>query len=152
MSTCSIVARLSPVTDYPTSSYLLPRALCGDLRFRDDNPHDDWDFLCDCQSNRPSRVETVPEILVRIYVDDTRPSLSKSGSLAGFSAMGGANAAAADASRLRAAYASAWWVLARRKKRAHAPVCCCFIALFVTARRGSGALRRFSPSGWRREA
>ena len=63
----------------PTPSYLLPRALCGDLRFRDDNPHDDWDFLLRLSKQQAARVETVPEILVKIYVDDTRPSLSKSG-------------------------------------------------------------------------
>lgn len=62
-----------------TSTYLLPRALCGDLRFRDDNPHDDWDFLLRLSKQRAVRVETVPEILARIYVDDARPSLSKSG-------------------------------------------------------------------------
>lgn len=63
-----------------TSSYLLPRALCRDLRFRDDNPHDDWDFLLRLSKQQAVRVETVPEILVRINVDDSRPSLSKSGS------------------------------------------------------------------------
>jgi glycosyltransferase involved in cell wall biosynthesis len=62
-----------------TSSYLLPRALCGDLRFRDDNPHDDWDFLLRLSKQQSVRVETVPELLVRINVDDARPSLSKSG-------------------------------------------------------------------------
>ena len=62
-----------------TSSYLLPRALCRDLRFRTDNPHDDWDFLLRLSKQNAVRVETVPEILVKLYVEDARPSLSKSG-------------------------------------------------------------------------
>ncbi len=62
-----------------TSSYLLPSAICGNVRFRDDNPHDDWDFLLRLSKQQAVRVETVPEVLVRIYVDDARPSLSKSG-------------------------------------------------------------------------
>jgi glycosyltransferase involved in cell wall biosynthesis len=62
-----------------TSSYLLPRALCRDVRFRSDTPHDDWDYLLRLSKQQAVRVETVPEILVTLYVDDTRPSLSKSG-------------------------------------------------------------------------
>jgi len=62
-----------------TSSYLLPRTLCHDLRFRTDTPHDDWDFLLRLLKLKAVRVETVPEILVNLYVDDARPSLSKSG-------------------------------------------------------------------------
>jgi glycosyltransferase involved in cell wall biosynthesis len=62
-----------------TSSYLLPRTLCRDLRFRTDTPHDDWDYLLRLAKERSVRVETVPEILVILYVEDTRPSLSKSG-------------------------------------------------------------------------
>jgi glycosyltransferase involved in cell wall biosynthesis len=61
-----------------TSSYLLPRELCHDLRFRTDTPHDDWDFLLRLLKLKAVRVETVPEILVNLYVDDARPSLSKS--------------------------------------------------------------------------
>ena len=63
-----------------TSSYLLPHALCRGLRFRADNPHDDWDFLLRLSKQQAVRVETVPEILVTIYADDARPSLSKTGS------------------------------------------------------------------------
>jgi glycosyltransferase involved in cell wall biosynthesis len=62
-----------------TSSYLLLRKLCRDLRFRTDTPHDDWDFLLRLSKQRAVRVETVPEILVNLYVEDARPSLSKSG-------------------------------------------------------------------------
>ena len=62
-----------------TSSYLLPRALCGNLRFRTDNPHDDWDFLLRLTKLQGVRVETAPEILVTLYAEEARPSLSKSG-------------------------------------------------------------------------
>jgi hypothetical protein len=75
--------RRSPFADYgfvQTSTYLLPRALCKDLRFRTDTPHDDWDFLLRLSKQHAVRVETVPEILVTLYADEPRPSLSKSGS------------------------------------------------------------------------
>ena len=62
-----------------TSSYLLPRALCRGLRFRTDTPHDDWDYLLRLSKQQAVRVETVPEVLVTLYVEDTRPSLSKRG-------------------------------------------------------------------------
>ena len=62
-----------------TSSYLLPRTLCQGLRFRTDTPHDDWDFLLRLSKQNGARVETAPEILVNLYVEDARPSLSKSG-------------------------------------------------------------------------
>jgi glycosyltransferase involved in cell wall biosynthesis len=62
-----------------TSSYLLPGTLCRDLRFRTDTPHDDWDFLLRLSKQKAVRVETVPEILVNLYIEDARPSLSKSG-------------------------------------------------------------------------
>ena len=74
--------RRSPFADYgfiQTSTYLLPRALCRDLRFRTDNPHDDWDFLLRLSKERGARVETAPKVLVAIHADDARPSLSKSG-------------------------------------------------------------------------
>ena len=62
-----------------TSSYLLPRGLCRSLRFRTDTPHDDWDYLLRLAKQQAVRVETVPEILVNLYADDARPSLSKGG-------------------------------------------------------------------------
>jgi glycosyltransferase involved in cell wall biosynthesis len=74
--------RPSPFTGHgfiQTSSYLLPRALGRGLRFRTDTPHDDWDYLLRLSKQEAVRVETVPEILVTLYAEDTRPSLSKSG-------------------------------------------------------------------------
>jgi glycosyltransferase involved in cell wall biosynthesis len=62
-----------------TSSYLLPRALGRGLRFRTDTPHDDWDYLLRLSKLEAIRVETVPEVLVTLYAEDSRPSLSKSG-------------------------------------------------------------------------
>jgi len=61
------------------STYLLPRALCHGMQFRTDTPHDDWDYLLRLSKQQAVRVETVSEILVTLYVDDARPSLSKSG-------------------------------------------------------------------------
>ena len=74
--------RRSPFADngfVQTSTYLLPRALCKELRFKTDTPHDDWDFLLRLSKQHAVRVETVPEILVTLYADEPRPSLSKSG-------------------------------------------------------------------------
>jgi glycosyltransferase involved in cell wall biosynthesis len=62
-----------------TSTYLLPRALGRGLRFRTDTPHDDWDYLLRLSKLEAVRVETVPEILVTLYNEHNRPSLSKSG-------------------------------------------------------------------------
>ena len=44
----------------------MPRALCDDLRFRTDTPHDDWDFLLRLSKQHAVRVETVPQILVSL--------------------------------------------------------------------------------------
>jgi hypothetical protein len=74
--------RTSPFADpgfIQTSAYLLPRALCETLRFRTDTPHDDWDFLLRLSKQHGIRVETAPEVLVTLYADEPRPSLSKSG-------------------------------------------------------------------------
>jgi glycosyltransferase involved in cell wall biosynthesis len=78
--------QLSPFADYgfiQTSSYLLPRALCQEIRFRADNPHDDWDFLLRLSKRLLVPVETVPEVLVTLYVDEPRQSLSKAGTWLG---------------------------------------------------------------------
>jgi glycosyltransferase involved in cell wall biosynthesis len=63
-----------------TSSYLLPRALLDNVRFRIDTPHDDWDFLLRLSKQLGVRVVTVPEILVILHNEENRPSLSKAGS------------------------------------------------------------------------
>jgi glycosyltransferase involved in cell wall biosynthesis len=59
-----------------TSSYLLPRSLFNKIRFAVDNPHDDWDFILRLSKCREVRIQTVPEVLVVIHVDEDRPSLS----------------------------------------------------------------------------
>jgi glycosyltransferase involved in cell wall biosynthesis len=74
--------RRSPFAHYgfiQTSSYLLPRDLCEQIRFRCDNPHDDWDFLIRLANQFHIPVETVPEVLVTLHVDEPRQSLSKAG-------------------------------------------------------------------------
>jgi glycosyltransferase involved in cell wall biosynthesis len=65
-----------------TSSYLLPRLLFEKVRFRTDTPHDDWDFLLRLSKQFGARIETVPEVLVRLYFEERRPSLSHVGSWA----------------------------------------------------------------------
>ena len=62
-----------------TSSYLLPRALYQRVPFRTDSPHDDWDFLLRLAAEPGVRVLTVPEILVEVYFEEQRPSLSHAG-------------------------------------------------------------------------
>jgi glycosyltransferase involved in cell wall biosynthesis len=65
-----------------TSSYLLARTLFERSPFRLDTPHDDWDFLLRLTKQFGVRVETVPEVLVVLYVEERRPSLSGTGSWA----------------------------------------------------------------------
>lgn len=74
--------RRSPFDHYgyiQTSTFLLPRALFDAVRFRPDSPHDDWDFLLRLSKQQAARVETVAEVLVTLYADEPRPSLSRSG-------------------------------------------------------------------------
>jgi glycosyltransferase involved in cell wall biosynthesis len=59
-----------------TSSYLMPRALYQASPFRVDTPHDDWDFLLRLTRQPGVRVVTVPEVLVEVYFEERRPSLS----------------------------------------------------------------------------
>ncbi len=63
-----------------TSGYLAPREVFEQARFRTDNPHDDWDLLLRLSKELGLRIETVPEVLAILYIDDGRPSLSKAGS------------------------------------------------------------------------
>lgn len=62
-----------------TSSYLIPRKIVAKIRFRTDTPHDDWDFIIRASKEPGLRIETVPEALVKVHVDRSRPSLSASG-------------------------------------------------------------------------
>jgi glycosyltransferase involved in cell wall biosynthesis len=59
-----------------TSSYLLPRQLFNKVRFDVDSPHDDWEFLLRLSKQVGARIETVPEILVVLYFEEPRPSLT----------------------------------------------------------------------------
>jgi glycosyltransferase involved in cell wall biosynthesis len=60
-----------------TSSYLLPRQLFDKVRFDLDSPHDDWAFLLRLSKQVGARIETVPEVLVVVYFEEPRPSLTK---------------------------------------------------------------------------
>jgi len=62
-----------------TSSYLVPRALYQKSPFATDTPHDDWDFLLRLSKVSGARVETIPEVLVNVYFEEARPSLSRTG-------------------------------------------------------------------------
>jgi glycosyltransferase involved in cell wall biosynthesis len=59
-----------------TSSYLLPRRLFDKARFDIESPHDDWGFLLRLSKQAGARIETVPEVLVVLYSEEPRPSLT----------------------------------------------------------------------------
>ena len=59
-----------------TSSYLLPRQLFYKVRFDAKSPHDDWGFLLRLSKQFGARIETVPEVLVILYFEEQRPSLT----------------------------------------------------------------------------
>jgi len=60
-----------------TSSYLLSRQLFDSVRFDEDSPHDDWAFLLSLSKRVGARIVTVPEVLVVLYFEEPRPSLTK---------------------------------------------------------------------------
>jgi glycosyltransferase involved in cell wall biosynthesis len=62
-----------------TSTYLLRRELFNSAPFKADNPHDDWDFILTLSKRIGARIETVPEVLTVIHVDERRSSLSRRG-------------------------------------------------------------------------
>ena len=59
-----------------TSSYLLPRQLFDKVRFNVESPHDDWEFVLHLSKQAGARIETVPEVLVVLYFEEQRPSLT----------------------------------------------------------------------------
>jgi glycosyltransferase involved in cell wall biosynthesis len=59
-----------------TSSYLLPRRLFEKVRFNVESPHDDWEFVLRLSKQAGARIETVPEVLVVLYREEQRPSLT----------------------------------------------------------------------------
>jgi glycosyltransferase involved in cell wall biosynthesis len=63
-----------------TSSYFLPRAVYENSPFRTGcADHDDWDFLLRLSKGLGVRIETIPEPLVKVYLEDERASVSRSG-------------------------------------------------------------------------
>jgi hypothetical protein len=62
-----------------TSSYLMPRSMFDRVRFNVESPHDDWDLILHLSKQLGVRIETVPEVLVILYSEEQRPSLSTSG-------------------------------------------------------------------------
>jgi len=59
-----------------TSSYLVSRAAFAEACFRADTPHDDWDFVIRLSKGLGVRIETAAEVLVNVYVEESRTSLS----------------------------------------------------------------------------
>ncbi len=59
-----------------TSSYLMRRSLFASERFNVESPHDDWHFILHLSKQPGVRVETLPEVLVVLYAEEQRPSLS----------------------------------------------------------------------------
>jgi len=62
-----------------TSSYLMPRSVFDRARFNVESPHDDWDLILHLSKQFGVLIETVPEVLVILYSEAQRPSLSTSG-------------------------------------------------------------------------
>ena len=59
-----------------TSSFMMPRSLFEKVRFYEDRLHDDWDFALRLSNEWKIRIETVPEELTILYLDEQRPSLT----------------------------------------------------------------------------
>lgn len=59
-----------------TSSFLLPRHLMDEVRFDEDSPHDDWDFLLRLSKQQNVRIDTVPEVLVVVHFEDDHSHLT----------------------------------------------------------------------------
>ena len=62
-----------------TSSYLLPRRLFDQVRFNVESPHDDWELVLRLCKETGAKIRTVPEVLVTLYFEEERSSLSNSG-------------------------------------------------------------------------
>ena len=59
-----------------TSSFMMPRSLFEKVRFYEDRLHDDWDFVLRLSNEWKIRIETVPEELAILYMEEQRPSLT----------------------------------------------------------------------------
>ena len=59
-----------------TSSYLLPRSLFDRVRFNVESAHDDWELILRLSKEPGIRIVTVPEVLVTLYSEEDRSSLS----------------------------------------------------------------------------
>jgi glycosyltransferase involved in cell wall biosynthesis len=61
-----------------TSSFLLPREIFDKVKFNVDSPHDDWEFVIRLSKEVGVKIATVPEVLVILYFEEARSSLSTS--------------------------------------------------------------------------
>ena len=55
---------------------MMPRSLFEKVRFYEDRLHDDWDFVLRLSNEWKIRIETVPEELTILYMEEHRPSLT----------------------------------------------------------------------------
>jgi hypothetical protein len=62
-----------------TSSFLLPRTLFEKSPYPVPSQHDDWEFVLRLSKLFGVKIDTVPEVLVKTYAEEPRPSLSASG-------------------------------------------------------------------------
>lgn len=66
-----------------TSSLLMPTALFRECGFPDHGQHEDWEMVILALKYRKVALATVPEVLVRHYAEEARPSLTSAGRVAG---------------------------------------------------------------------
>jgi glycosyltransferase involved in cell wall biosynthesis len=59
-----------------TSSHFLPRQVALAWPFRTDTPHDDWDFVLRIARHGGVRIRMLEDVLVNVYMEERRPSLS----------------------------------------------------------------------------
>ena len=59
-----------------TSSFMMPQFLFEKVRFYEDRLHDDWDFVLRLSNEWKIRIETVPEELTILYMEEQRASLT----------------------------------------------------------------------------
>lgn len=59
-----------------TPSFFLPRHVLDKVRFDEDNPDDDWDFLLHLSKHENVTIDTVPEVLVLVHSEGTHSHLT----------------------------------------------------------------------------
>jgi glycosyltransferase involved in cell wall biosynthesis len=60
-----------------TSSHLVARSVALAWPFRTNTPHDDWDFILRATKRGHVRIRMLEDVLVHVYMEEVRPSLSR---------------------------------------------------------------------------